>query len=113
MDGVDPLLRSFRANDTAPKESTYRQDFTKWGFAGWGTQTTAYLAKSKSGTLISTSDRLSTTENEDATVPEAHHAKLGTLASTSIAGNDLLSSCLYTGGICAAYAGMTNANTET
>jgi len=37
--------------------------------------------------------------------PAAPHAALGVLASTSIAGNDLLSSCLYTGGICAGYAG--------
>ena len=36
---------------------------------------------------------------------EAKHVGLGELLSTSIAGNDLLSSCLYTGGICAGYAG--------
>jgi len=37
--------------------------------------------------------------------PAAHGEKLGQWRATSIAGNDLLSSCLYTAGICAGYAG--------
>ena len=72
-----------------------------------------YLAKDRKGRLVSAAGDDSDSGNGDKNASHAedgddevkHAAKLGPLLSTSIAGNDLLSSCLYTAGICAGYAG--------
>jgi amino acid transporter len=71
-------------------------------FVGWGSQSTMQVARSRRGDLYARSER---PPADDAPPPVAHTASLGQVLSTSIAGNDLLSSCLYTGGICASYAG--------
>ena len=83
------------------------------GFAGWGAEESVYLAKDRKGRLVSAAGDDSDSGNGDKNASHAedgddevkHAAKLGPLLSTSIAGNDLLSSCLYTAGICAGYAG--------
>ena len=78
-------------------------------FAGWGAEDSVYLAKDRKGRLVSAvGDETDDSSNNTAHDKEddiKHAAKLGPLLSTSIAGNDLLSSCLYTAGICAGYAG--------
>ncbi len=82
-----------------------------WGFAGWGTTESVLLAKLGTGGLVSTAELekgdISSLERIEAKAKadEVKHASLGPLQATSIAGNDLLSSCLYVGGICASSAG--------
>jgi amino acid transporter len=73
---------------------------------GWGHGSVVYLSKASDGTLRDQSDPASASKARAGGAAEVGvHPGLGQLLSTSIAGNDLLSSCLYTGGICAAYAG--------
>ena len=81
-----------------------------YGFAGWGRSDVAFVSRGARGELVvsaATGGDVGGDEGggEPSAPPAPPHAALGALASTSIAGNDLLSSCLYTGGICAAYAG--------
>lgn len=64
-----------------------------------------YVAKTPKGTLISTAELASGKGSGSDDEQPKHHAGLGQWRATSIAGNDLLSSCLYTAGICAGYAG--------
>jgi amino acid transporter len=78
------------------------------GFVGWGAEDSVFLAKDRKGRLVSAAgerDEDSNNHKDDEKDDAKHGAKLGPLLSTSIAGNDLLSSCLYTAGICAGYAG--------
>ena len=73
------------------------------GGGGGGVSEVALVTRaSPQGPLVSAADAAAPSAAPPHRRP---HAALGQLASTSIAGNDLLSSCLYTGGICAAYAG--------
>ena len=61
-----------------------------WEFAGWGkARRIEDLDTASAGTDPS----------------HAHHQSLGTLAATSICGNDITSSCLYVSALCAAHAG--------
>lgn len=102
-------------NVSAPVDLRPSPSSGEWGFAGWGSSQTAYLTKRRGGKLVSTAELAFQLRNDATTLdsevtsglePEnKYNAGLGVLASTSIAGNDLLSSCLYTGGICAGYAG--------
>ena len=78
-----------------------------YGFAGYGRADVALVTRGARGELGLSSAAPSGVGGGgvDGAPAAAPHAALGVLASVSIAGNDLLSSCLYTGGICAAYAG--------
>ena len=82
-----------------------------YGFAGYGRADVALVTRGARGELALSSAApgggRGAAGAADGGAPAAAppHAALGVLASVSIAGNDLLSSCLYTGGICAAYAG--------
>ena len=66
-----------------------------WENPGSGTTTRVPLPKHENGA-------------EAAGGEKHHHAevKLGQLTATAICGNDLLSSCLYTAGVCATAAGV-------
>ena len=78
-----------------------------WGFAGWGVREEIQVTRYKRG-LVSRDEceeENSNSGGKDVPTPPHHSTALGQLSSTAIAGNDLLSSCLYTGGICAGYAG--------
>ena len=92
-----PLLGSASASSASTESDAY-----DLSFAGWGSRTTVQVARSRRGDLYA---RGEAPPADDAPVAAAHTASLGQVLSTSIAGNDLLSSCLYTGGICASYAG--------
>lgn len=97
------------------EESEYSSAPREWGFAGWGTTDSVLLAKLGTGGLVSTRELESAVSVEgglkslEAAEAKAQstvkHVALGPLLATSIAGNDLLSSCLYVGGICAGSAG--------
>jgi amino acid transporter len=75
----------------------------------WGTSSVVYVAKRPDGELASTAELAQSSSSSSSSPPSRHpptkHAALGQWRATSIAGNDLLSSCLYTAGICAGYAG--------
>ena len=90
---------------TEPSEPLIRRRATRvdTSFAGWGRSDTAVVSRGARGELLLSGEGAA--DGAPPAAAAAPHAALGVLASTSIAGNDLLSSCLYTGGICAAYAG--------
>jgi hypothetical protein len=76
-------------------------------FAGWGRAETAFVALD-SGELVTAGGPSAAERAAPPRSPDAEHAPaslLGPWRSTSIAGNDLLSSCLYTAGICAGNSG--------
>ena len=69
-------------------------------YPGWGTHTTTAVVVRPDGALASCSS--------PGTLPAPPPPKpghLGQLAATALSGNDLLSSCLYSAGICTALAG--------
>lgn len=75
------------------------------------TDSQVFVVRSPQGALISLAE-LQQSIQKNGSIPEPeiadatkHTSNLGQWRSTSIAGNDLLSSCLYTAGICASYAG--------
>lgn len=80
-----------------------------WNPVRWGDTSVVYVVKSSTGTLVSTNDaqsiRDSRSTSSSSSASTHKHTALGQFRATSIAGNDLLSSCLYTAGICAGYAG--------
>jgi hypothetical protein len=78
-------------------------------FPGWGdTRVIACKHSLGSGheTVADTHEKSLITKNKY--FMNRHHLGLGTLFSLSIGGNDLLSSSLYTAGICATYSGKVN-----
>lgn len=77
-----------------------------FAFPGWGRAASIAVVKTAGGELASADEIAAGAVAPDA--PPSHgppHASLGQFTATSIAGNDLLSSCLYTAGACAKYAG--------
>lgn len=91
---------------------------SSWGFAGWGHHEEVQVLRIGRD-LVSRVDKAAPPKDDSgggknisggahdakASGEPSHAASLGQIPSTAIAGNDLLSSCLYTGGICAGYAG--------
>lgn len=81
-------------------------------FAGWGaSRVVALQALPDSGHQESTVSVIGDTSNtekferKDVKVKGKHAHGLSTLSSVSIAGSDIMSSCLYTAGICAYTSG--------
>lgn len=76
-------------------------------FAGWGTARIIALKASKEGELQTIADTNGEECGEAAAEGPKHHGEvsLTPVFSISIAGCDLMGSCLYTGGICALSSG--------
>lgn len=81
-------------------------------FFGWGTQRVMTVAVDPANNVKLIADSASPTLGQPSAgtmegggEPERHSAKLNVLRSISIAGCDLLGSCLYTAGVCAANSG--------
>jgi hypothetical protein len=78
-------------------------------FTGWGTQrvVTLFVGKSKEVSVIADTDGYSLANSENVTNNESqeHGHRLSIVNGISIAGCDLLGSCLYTAGVCAANGG--------
>jgi len=77
-------------------------------FPGWGYQriVAVRINKNKSLNVIGDTDELfNLDESSGEAVREKPHIGLNVLKSVSIAGCDLLGSCLYTAGICAGTSG--------
>jgi len=77
-----------------------------WDFPGWGSSSTVKVVKVRGGELAALDDVVSRAVDPLAEPPPPEkHVALDQFRATAIAGNDLLSSCLYTAGLCAQYAG--------
>lgn len=76
-------------------------------FSGWGTQRIlAFLVdQEKDISIVGDSEGLLKEEFKQDKSRKKHQNGLGLLNSVSIAGCDLLGSCLYTAGVCAANGG--------
>ena len=90
-----------------PQESKKPQAAERtWDHTEWGSRSVITVAKTPAG-LLSIDEAVALHGNgvELAPPPSVHHADLDQFRATAIAGNDLLSSCLYTAGLCALFAG--------
>jgi amino acid transporter len=78
-----------------------------WDHTDWGTQSVVTVAKTSAGLLsLDEALRLQTSGSAPSAASKKQvHASLDQFRATAIAGNDLLSSCLYTAGLCAQFAG--------
>lgn len=76
-------------------------------FAGWGTSRIIAFKASKEGDLQTIADTSGDVCSDVATEGPKHHGEVGLTPSLSIsiAGCDLMGSCLYTAGICATSSG--------
>lgn len=77
------------------------------GGSTWGTRTIVTVGQTQGG-ILSIKEATALIESGQAAKPKGpptRHAGLDEFRATAIAGNDLLSSCLYTAGLCARYAG--------
>jgi amino acid transporter len=87
-----------------PVDRIDRQQST-WDHSDWGTHNIITAAATSAGLLTLDEAR----KLQLGTAPSKHkkpaHASLDQFRATAIAGNDLLSSCLYTAGLCAQFAG--------
>ncbi|RYY38689.1 amino acid permease, partial [archaeon] len=75
---------------------------------GWGSRTSVTVFKTRDGSLVSQQDVASgkaALDGSHAASKARPHPALDQFRATSIAGNDLLSSCLYTAGSCALTGG--------
>lgn len=77
-----------------------------WDYASWGQNSVITLVKAPTGVLSIDEALALKRDGKRPPVPAPHvHPELDQLRSTAIAANDLLSSCLYTAGLCAQFAG--------
>lgn len=91
-------------------DSIIPNDRLAGAFTGWGTHRiiTLFIDEEKRVSVISDSDGNSCERmniQSKSVFVEKPKAKLSLLSSISIAGCDLLGSCLYTAGVCAANGG--------
>lgn len=96
-----------RRERTAPSRgSRDGSDARSWDVADWGSGSVVTVARTPAGLLsVDEAVALHGRGAELEKPAKVVHPDLDQFRSTAIAGNDLLSSCLYTSGICANYAG--------
>jgi len=99
-----PSIQDFQDNGNneespliSSNNTQIKTHYNEWEFAGWGETMHLEVHNDGRGAINSQGDEISIEKEK----PKQHHGReLGQFRATSIAGNDITSSCLYVAGIC-------------